>query len=243
MKIQPFSVATLGAALREGWQSAAATRRPSLAYALAITAVGAVILGGLVGAGLTPFAMIAAGAFMLLGPALLPGFYGIAAAREAGGPVAATAVLAGFRHAAPALWALPMVCLLMFMIFVTDAAILYGYMVGGAPVRFFEMPAKPSDIARFLLWGGASGLVIAFLLYPVTLFSVPLLCERRSGLVGAVAASVRAVFANFAPAVLWALLLSTILIASCLLLPLLPLTLPWLAHAGWALYRRVLPND
>ncbi|MCL2635396.1 MAG: hypothetical protein FWD50_02045, partial [Betaproteobacteria bacterium] len=75
----------------------------------------------------------------------------------------------------------------------------------------------------------------------VSAFAVPLLCERRCGLVGAVAASVRIVFANFAPAMLWALLLGVVIIGSCLLLPLLPLTLPWLAHAGRALYRRVLP--
>jgi hypothetical protein len=42
---------------------------------------------------------------------------------------------------------------------------------------------------------------------------------------------------------LWAFLLSTATIASVLLLPLLPLSLPWLAYASRALYRRVLPTD
>ena len=185
----------------------------------------------------------AAGAFMLLGPVFLAGFYGIAAAHEAGRDGGMAAVLGGFRRAAPALWVLALVCALLFMIFVTDAAILYSYMIGGTPVWLGELPADPRAVGRFLLWGSVSGLFIAFLLYAVSAFAVPLLCECRSGLVGAVAISVRLVFANFAPAMLWALLLSATIIASVLLLPLLPLTLPWLAYAGRALYRRALPAD
>jgi len=68
-----------------------------------------------------------------------------------------------------------------------------------------------------------------------------LLCERRSGLVDAVTTSVRTVLGNFVPAVSWGLLLSMLIIASIFLLPLLPLTLPWLAYASRALYREVLP--
>ena len=71
--------------------------------------------------------------------------------------------------------------------------------------------------------------------------SVPLLCERRAGLVQAVSISVRIVLANFPVAILWAFLLSTATIASILILPLLPLTLPWLAFASRALYRQLLP--
>lgn len=243
MLLQSFSVATVRAALGEGWRLAAATRRLSVAYALVFTVGGAVILGGLLASGLTPFVIAAAGAFMLLGPVFLAGFYGIAAAHEAGAPADMTALLGGFRRAAPALWVLALVCALLFMIFLTDAAILYSYMIGGTPVWLGELPANPLGVGRFLLWGGVSGLFIAFLLFAVSAFAVPLLCERRAGLVGAIVTSVRLVFANFVPAMLWALLLSATIIGSTLLLPLLPLTLPWLAFAGRALYRQALPAD
>jgi uncharacterized membrane protein len=243
MPSQPFSVATVRAALGDGWQLAAATRRISVAYALIFTVGGALIVGGLLASGLTPFVIAAAGAFLLLGPVFLAGFYGIAAAHEAGARPGAAAVRAGFRQAAPALWILALVCALLFMIFMTDAAILYSYMIGGTPVWLAELPAEPRAVGRFLLWGGVSGLFIACLLFAVSAFAVPLLCERRAGLVGAIVTSVRLVFANFGPAMLWALLLATIIIGSCLLLPLLPMSLPWLAYAGRALYRRVLPAD
>ncbi|PKO88685.1 MAG: hypothetical protein CVU18_06440 [Betaproteobacteria bacterium HGW-Betaproteobacteria-12] len=243
MILQPFSLATVRTALGDGWQLAAATRRTSVAYALIFTVGGALIGGGLLASGLTPLLIAAAGAFMLLGPVFLAGFYGIAAAHEAGAAGGAAAVLGGFRRAAPALWVLALVCALLFMIFITDAAILYSYMIGGAPVWLAELPADPRAVGRFLLWGGVSGLFIAFLLFAVSAFAVPLLCERRAGLVGAIVTSVRLVFANFWPAMLWALLLAATIISSCLLLPLLPLTLPWLAYAGRALYRQALPAD
>jgi len=86
-----------------------------------------------------------------------------------------------------------------------------------------------------------SGAIVAFLLFTVSAFSVPLLCERRAGLVEAVVGSVKVVFGNFLVAMIWAVLLSTTIIASILFLPLLLLTLPWLAYASRALYRAALP--
>ncbi|MFN6961976.1 MAG: DUF2189 domain-containing protein, partial [Rhodocyclaceae bacterium] len=160
---------------------------------------------------------------------------------EAGSKIGAGDTARGFATAAPALWALALVCALLFMIFVTDAAILYSYMVGGAPVWLADLIPVAPGVASFLFWGAVSGFAIAFLLFCVSAFSAPLLIERRAGLVDAVVASVRAVFGNFVPAMIWAALLSFLIIASILLLPLLPFTLPWLAYGSRTLYRHVFP--
>lgn len=242
MIIQPFSLATLKQALAEGWRVANATRVVSIVYSLIFVLGGVLILGGLLAQGLTPFVMAAAGAFMLVGPAILAGFFGIAQAFETGQMVTPSAIFAGFRNSARALWALSLVCCLLFMIFVTDAAILYAYMVGGAPIWLVDLLPAAVNVVKFVKWAGVSGLVVAFLLFCISAFSVPLLCEQRAGLVGAVVTSVRVVFGNFPVALLWAFLLSTVIIGSVLLLPLLPLTLPWLAYASRALYRQVLPT-
>jgi len=242
MIIQPFSLATLKQALAEGWRMANATRVVSIVYSLIFVLGGVLIIGGLLAQGLTPFVIAAAGAFMLVGPAILAGFFGIAHAFESGQPVKPGAILAGFRTAGGALWALSLVCGLLFMIFVTDAAILYAYMVGGAPIWLADLLPAAVNVVKFTKWAGVSGLVVAFLLFCISAFSVPLLCERRTGLVGAVVTSVRVVFGNFPVALIWAFLLSTATIGSVLFLPLLPLTLPWLAYASRALYRQVLPT-
>jgi uncharacterized membrane protein len=101
----------------------------------------------------------------------------------------------------------------------------------------------PENVAGFMFWGLVSGAGIAFLLFAISAFSVPLLCERRAGLVEAVVASVRLVFRNFFAAMAWALLLAAGIIGSILLLPLFLFALPLLAYASHALYVAVLPQD
>lgn len=235
-----FSTLRLG--VIEGWQLANVTRGVSFAYAFIFAAIGAVIIGSLLAVGLTPFVVVAAGAFMLIGPALLAGFFGIAAAYEAGERVGFAAIVNGFRRAAPSVWVLALVCALLFMIFITDAAILYSYMIGGAPVWLGELLPAQAGVLRFVVWASVSGFVVALMLYTVAAFSVPLLCERRTGLVNAIALSVRVVFGNFFVAMFWGLFLSAVIVASILLLPTLPLTLPWLAFASRSVYRQVIPR-
>lgn len=243
MKISPLSLSSLRQALADGWRLANATRGVSIAYAAIFTLAGLAIVGILLALGLTPFVVAAAGAFMLVGPSILAGFFGIARSHETGEKPGFGSVIAGFSAAAPAVWVLALVCALLFMIFVTDAAILYSYMVGVTPVWLTDLVPATANVMKFLTWGAVSGFVVAFLLYCVSAFSVPLLCERRAGLVDAVTASVRIVFGSFLPAMLWAALISVLIIGSILLLPLLPLTLPWLAYASRALYLQALPAD
>ncbi|MCG2577986.1 DUF2189 domain-containing protein [Dechloromonas sp. XY25] len=241
MNARPLSLASMQRALGDGWRLANATRGVSIAYSAVFVLGGVAIIGGLLARGWAPFVLAAAGAFMLVGPAILAGFFGIAAAYEAGGAVGMAAVAAGFARASRALWALALVCGLLFMIFVTDAAILYAYMVGDTPVWLAAAMPAGDGVSRFVLWSAVSGAFVAFLLYTVSSFAVPLLCERRAGLVEAVVSSVKMVLGNFVPALLWGLLLAGLTIASVLLLPLLPVTLPWLAYASRALYRDVMP--
>ena len=241
MTIVPISIASLRRALAEGWRLANATRMTSIAYAAIFTLGGLLIIGSLLASGMTPFIIAAAGGFMLIGPPVLAGFFGIAQASENGEKIGVGAIVSGFKNASPSVWVIALVCALLFMIFITDAAILYSYMVGTAPVWLTALVPATSGIFSFLKWGAASGFVVALLLFCVSAFSVPLLCERRASLVGAVSSSVKIVFGNFIPAMLWAALISSLIIGSILILPLLPLTLPWLAYASRALYREVLP--
>ncbi len=242
MTLRPLTFENLHAALLEGWRMANATRAISIVYASVFVLGGAVIMGCLLLQGWAPFVIAAAGAFMLVGPAVLAGFFGIARAYEVGASLGFAAVVAGFAGASGALWALALVCGLLFMIFITDAAILYAYMIGAAPVGLAELLPTADNILRFVRWAAVSGLVVAILLFTISAFSVPLLCERRCSLVDAVMTSARVVLRHPLPAFFWAFLLSTVVIASILCLPLLPIALPWLAYASRALYRAVLPE-
>lgn len=240
MIIQRLDGPAISAALARGWAIYRATSSIGSGVTAVVTLVGLAILGGLVWHGFTPFVIAAAGGFMLLGPVLLAGFFGLAAAHEQGRRPAMSDFLGGFGQASRGIWAIALVCGLLFMIFVTDAAILYSYMVGATPVWLGSLPAD-GGVGNFVFWGMISGFAIAFMLFSVSAFSVPLLCERRAGLVDAVVTSVRVVFGNFTGAMTWAALLAVLMMGSALLLPALPVTLPWLAFASRALYRHVLP--
>lgn len=240
LSLRPYSLATLRAALAAGWQMACRTRILSFLYALPFALLGVLMFVLLHGQGLLPFVLAAAGGFMLFGPVMLAGFFGIARAAERGESPGPGAIAAGFFQAAPALWVLALVCLLLFLIFATDAAILYSYMVGGTPFTFAHVPERALEASRFAFWAGVSGCFIAALVYVVTAFSVPLLAERRAELVPAVVCSVRLVFGNPGPALVWAGILWVLGVGSALLLPLFPFVLPWLAYAGRELVRQVV---
>jgi uncharacterized membrane protein len=86
------------------------------------------------------------------------------------------------------------------------------------------------------------GALLAFLIFAISAFSVPLLYYRRAGLRRAVALSVAAVFANLAPSLLWAMILSVTIICSIIIFPLFLLTFPVLAFASHSLYRELFPE-
>lgn len=237
----PLTLASVARALRQGRATARSAGATSLAYAGVFAVFGAFIIGGLLKGGMTPFVLAAAGAFMLVGPITLAGFFGLARAVEAGRRPGPDDVFNGFHHPPGALWAIAMVCALLFVIFVTDVGILYSYMIGGTPLFPADMLAPPATATRFLFWASISGIVVAFLIFTISAFSVPLLCERRTHLVNAVVTSVRLVFHNFTTAMIWAIFLSLATITSIILLPLFPFVMPALAYASHALYREALP--
>lgn len=237
----PLTLASLSRALARGRATARRAGWIGIAYASIFAVFGALIIGGLLRSGMTPAVFAAAGAFMLVGPITLAGFFGIARAVELGRKPSADDLFNGFHHPPAALWVIALVCALLFAIFVTDAGILYSYMVGGAPLYPADLPALPTAASRFVLWAGVSGAVIALLIFTVSAFSVPLLCERRTHLVGAVVISVRVVLRNFPVTLLWAVFISVTTLTSIVLLPLFPFLMPMLAYASHALYREALP--
>ena len=217
------------------------SRRVSFLYAGIVALVGLVIVRVLVMAGLAVLVPLAAAAFMLVAPILLAGFFGVARAVEAGKVGGFHELIEGFRQTPPVILVLSLVCALLFMIFVTDVAILYSYKAGGVLVMQQELLQPTENMVQVLLWGSVSGAFFGFLVFTISAFSVPLICERRAGLVGAVMASVRGVFVNRWVALIWALLITLSTLISILILPLLPFTLPPLAYASHALYRQVFP--
>jgi uncharacterized membrane protein len=238
-----FTMTTIAKVLGIGRERFSNSRTVSVSYSLIFAVIGLLILAGIEQAHVAPMMLPLAGGFMLLGPILLCGFFALADRLEAKLPATFADVLAGFRHATREILALATVCMLLFLIWVTDAATLYGFMVGRTPVPLLGFLPPPDNVWSFVFWSSLMGSALAFVIFAISAFSVPLLYYRRAGLVQAVVLSVRTVFANFLPCILWALLLAVALMSSILLLPLFPVVFPVLSFASHALYREIFPRQ
>ena len=98
-----------------------------------------------------------------------------------------------------------------------------------------------SNVIAYELWGSLMGSVLAFIIFAISAFSVPLLYQSRTNLVSAVTLSVKTVFGNFISSIIWGILLSVLTIISIIILPLFIVTLPVLAFASYSLYKRIFP--
>lgn len=238
--LQRVTLAAIPRSLGAGWALLRAHPRVSCAYAAVFAVVGLILLGGVILAGMTPMALPLAGGFLLVGPVLLTGYFNGVRVVKAGGTLRFSDLLQGFRGAPRGLWVIALVCMFLFMVWMTDAATIYSFMIGRTPVMLRDL-ATHDRVLAFEFYGSLMGAALAFAIYAVSAFSVPLLFDRRATLIGAVVASVRAVFGNFLVALTWAFLLAAAMIASILLLPLFIVVLPWLAYASHALYREFYP--
>ncbi|MFN5780129.1 MAG: DUF2189 domain-containing protein, partial [Novosphingobium sp.] len=89
--------------------------------------------------------------------------------------------------------------------------------------------------------GSAFGAVMAFAFYAMTVISLPLLVERKVDFLTAIITSLRAIQANRAVLLGWAVFIALVLFAAMIpaFLGLL-VALPVLGHATWHLYRRTV---
>lgn len=217
-------------------------------YAGIFALLGLFQFAGVVSAGLAPLMVPLAGGFMLIGPALLCGFFYVSGHAAAKKPVRLADFFAGFRLAPPALWVIALVEMFVFLIWLTDAGIVYGLYFGITPdmglAEFAAGLAGEGDTLPFLFFSGLMWLLLAFIIFATSAFAVPLLFYRRANLAGAVSASVKAVFSSFLPMLAWGVLLSVAMLAAILLfLPLFPVVFPVLAYASVQAYSEVFPQS
>lgn len=229
-------------ALGRGWVLFLQTRKLSVSYAMIFAFIGVCILVGIERASFAPMIFPLAGGFMLLGPMLLTGFFAIADRVALSEACRFSDIFRGFSRTSSGMIAIALVCTLLFMIWVTDVATLYGFTVGRVPVSLGQFFSPSENIRSFLIWSSLLGAVLAFVIFSISAFSIPLLYYRRVGLVRAVSLSVAAVFKNFVASLLWATILSVSIIGSILVFPLFLLTFPVLAFASHALYRELFPE-
>ncbi|CAI09702.1 DUF2189 domain-containing protein [Aromatoleum aromaticum] len=237
--IRPVQIAT---AVSEGLRVFLSAPLISVVYAGTFMLAGVGLLGALVSLGFGPMGLPLIGGFMLIAPGLLAGFFAISRVCRRGRKPGIRDVAAGFVNTPRDLWGLMLVCGFVFAIWMTDAGILYSFMVGDSNSDWSLLLPLSGAVLRFHLGVSIAGGFFALIVFFVTAYAVPLLIERRAGLVVAVNASVRAVFHSFFTNMLWGLILAATIMLSIVIPLLLPVTLPVMAYASESIYRKVFPT-
>jgi len=240
---QTIAPSDIADAVANGWRTFRCLPGASMAFASLFAVIGLMLLTAAGHFNTSPMALPLAGGFMLVGPAVLTGFFRLAAINDEGRKPGFLDALAAFTRAPASLWLVAGVCAFLFLIWMTDAAVLYAFMIGSERLPY-DLPwliSLQRHVIAFEFWAALMGSVLAFIIFAISAFSVPLLHERRANPVQAISASVRAVFSNFLTSIAWGLLLTGSTLLAILLLPLLTVVLPVLAYASFALYRKVFP--
>ncbi|MCW8825469.1 MAG: DUF2189 domain-containing protein [Gammaproteobacteria bacterium] len=232
-----LTLSDLSHAFRTGSHKFSQTKLLSITYSALFTFIGFALYTILEAGKIAPMSHSLAGGFMLVGPALLAGFFSISDALDEGRNPGISDIFKGFRQSPAGLWGIALLCLFLFFIWLTEAATVYAFVVGTVPVSFIELLPPDSGVTGFLFFTSLGGALLAFITFVVTAFSVPLMYYSNSSMVTATVTSTRTVFRNFFVMMVWALLLVILIMGAAWFLPLLPLTLPLAAYTSLAIYR------
>ncbi len=216
-------------------------------YGLAFSAV--YVVGGFLlvwlGAGTVSWTLTISLGFPLVAPFAAVGLYEVSRRIEAGLPLEWGAVLAVVwqerTRQIPWMGAI-IVIYLLFWTFLAHMifAVFMGLSTAVNVSSSFEIFLTPEGL-RMVAAEIVVGAALAYLLFAMTVVSLPLLLEKEIDFVTAMILSIRTVSDNFVVLTIWALIIAVLSILA--LAPWflgLMIVLPILGHATWHLYRRAL---
>lgn len=225
--------------LARGWRDLARCPLPGIVHGALLALFGAALLV----AARDRFWFLAGAfsGFLLVAPVLATGLYAVSRALERG-------ERADLRTALRS-WIPTDHRMLLFGVLlsvagtgwvITSASLIYGGAgadVVRTPADFIRHVVLSRDSWLFELWLLLGG-VLAAPLFASSVVALPLLLDRRDGVLSAVLTSWRCVMTNPAPLALWALLIIALTaLGMATLLFGLVVVVPWLAHASWHAYR------
>jgi uncharacterized membrane protein len=169
--------------LAAGWSDLRRSPVQSLAYGLAVFALSVLVIWGLIAVGLPSLILPALSGFLVVGPLLAIGLYEKSRRLQAEQPVTfASMILAYPRSGGQLVFAGLLLCLLV-MLWLRAADLLYALFYGLLPFPGYDqiigqLLTTPRGWALILTGSAVGGMFAAFAM-AISLFSIPMLLERR----------------------------------------------------------------
>lgn len=242
-EIGTLTLAELYAALAMGWRDF----RRAPAFGLFFS--GVYVVAGLAlvyfGAGTLAWTLMLSLGFPLLAPFLAVGLYEVSRRLEAGTPLVWSEILGVVVREKDRQipWA-GAIIVIYFLFWTFLAHLIFALFMGlsvmtnvSSSMEVFLTPNGLTMIAVEVVVGG----IFAFILFSLTVVSLPLLLEKEIDFISAMLLSFRTTQANLGVMLVWAALIAVLLVVGMLPYFLgLFVVLPVLGHATWHLYRRAL---
>ena len=228
--------------LAAGWRDFQQNPAVGLCYGVLATITGYLITLGLWQWGSVVYVLPLTAGFLIVGPILTVGLYEVSRMAQEGKTATIFDAVAAFKRNKSQIALMGVALMLMMFFWSRFAALLFFAYWGGSPPALGNLFAETFlrlEALPFLVIGVASGAILAFISYAISVVAIPMLLDRpECNVIDAIIKSVESVQLNFATMLLWAGIIVAITMAGLVTLYLgLIVTLPLVAHASWHAYR------
>lgn len=238
-----ITLRSIGGWLGQGWDYYRQNPLVSSAYIALFLVPGIIMQMTMMLHGYGLLYYLFAGGFLILSPVLSALYYPLSALSDKGEQASIGDFIGVLSRVPKSCWVLTVLMIVLYLIWITDALIIYSFYFKLEPVYLSDYLANPAyrtEVNSFALNISIAGLVIAIIGSCTTVFSLPHAFEARAGFVDSVAFSIKAIFRHFIVILAWGITLSLSQLAALLIFsPLEIVLLPVLAYANLAAYRQI----
>lgn len=227
-----------------GWRDLWTNPVPSLLYGLGVFIGSLVFIVYMIDTGRDYFLFPALAGFMIVGPLVAAGLYLKSRNIEKGERVTLRSMLAVQPRAGAQVFFTGMLLTMVMLLWMRAAVIVYALFFGVRPFpgldHVTEMLVTTPTGWAMLVVGSLIGALFAGFAFAVSVFSIPMLLDRRVDALTAMGVSMAMVWNNLNPMLMWGAIV-LVLFLLCVATGLIGLIVifPWLGHATWHAYREM----